>query len=302
MKNFQELPKLKDSISYLYFEYAVIEQDDLSIAAICRDGKTPIPVAATTCLLLGPGTSITHAAIKTIAEAGCQVVWCGEFASRFYASGLGETHSAKNLLLQAEYCMDPEKHLLVAKRMYSLRFPGIDTADKTLQQLRGMEGYRVKKVYELQSKITGVKWTKRNYKPDAWEKSDPINKALSESNALLYGICHAAIVSMGFSPALGFIHTGNSRSFVYDIADLYKTETTIPASFEAVSMGRNVHKNIRRLCRQRFVSTKLLERIPKDLASLFESNDDVSEPQKAGALWEREGEVPSGRNYGGESW
>ncbi len=300
MKDLQELPKLRDSISYIYLEHAIIEQDDLSIVAICKDGRIPIPVAATTCLLLGPGTNITHAAIRTIGENGCMVIWCGERATRFYASGMGETRSAKNLLLQAACCMDPDKHMQVVRRMYALRFPGIDTDGMTLQQIRGMEGIRVRKTYELFGKTTGVKWKKRTYKTEAWEASDAINQALSEANAMLYGVCHAAIVSMGFSAGLGFIHTGKQLSFVYDIADLYKTETTIPAAFEAVAKGGDIHRELRVLCRKHFGAARLMERIPKDLAELFGGMEGGVNAASAGSLWSEDGEIRGGKNYGSE--
>ena len=158
MKNLQELPKLKDSISYLYVEHAIIEQNDAAIIAIQKNGRTPIPIAAMTCLLLGPGTSVTHAAIRAICENGCMAIWCGEHAERFYAAGVGETRSAKNLLVQAKACMDTERHLQVAKRMYQIRFPNLKTDGLTLQQLRGMEGIRVRKAYELAAKTNGIRW------------------------------------------------------------------------------------------------------------------------------------------------
>lgn len=299
MKDLQELPKLRDSISYIYLEHAKIEQDDLSIVAIRKDGRIPIPVAATTCLLLGPGTSVTHAAIRTMEENGCMVIWCGEKATRFYASGMGETRSSKNLLLQAQCCVDPDKHMQVVRKMYALRFPGINTDGMTLQQIRGMEGIRVRKTYEMFGKNTGVKWKKRKYKSDSWEASDTINQALSEANAMLYGVCHAAIVSMGFSPGLGFIHTGKQLSFVYDIADLYKTETTIPAAFEAVARGGDVHKDLRLLCRKYFGIARLMDRIPKDLVTLFGDMEGGENALSAGDLWSEEGVVEGGKNYGG---
>ena len=272
---------------------------DLSIVAIRKDGRIPIPVAATTCLLLGPGTSVTHAAIRTMEENGCMVIWCGEKATRFYAAGMGETRSSKNLLLQAQCCVDPDKHMQVVRKMYALRFPGIDTSGMTLQQIRGMEGIRVRKTYEMFGKTTGVKWKKRTYKSEKWEASDTINQAISEANAMLYGVCHAAIVSMGFSPGLGFVHTGKQLSFVYDIADLYKTETTIPAAFEAVAKGGDVHKDLRVLCRKYFGIARLMERIPKDLSELFGGMEGGVNALSAGDLWSEDGTVDGGKNYGG---
>ena len=162
--NFQELPRLKDSISYIYFEHAIIEREDNALVAIDRTGRTSIPVAATTCLMLGPGTTITHPAVCVASENGCMIIWCGERATRFYAAGGGETRSSHNLLLQAEKCTNEEEHLQVARRMYLLRFPTMSTEGLSLAQLRGMEGTRVRIAYQQASKRTGVRWTGRSYK------------------------------------------------------------------------------------------------------------------------------------------
>ena len=307
MQNFQELPKLEDSISYIYIEHAIIERSDSAIIAIQEAGKTPIPIAAMTCLLLGPGTKITHAAIRALCDNGCMAIWCGENGTRFYAAGIGETRSARNLLRQAHMCMDADSHLKVAVRMYQIRFPHTKTDGMTLQQLRGMEGIRVRKAYDLASRTTGVKWRKRTYKSENWQAADAINRALSEANAMLYGLCHAAIVSLGYSPGLGFIHTGKQLSFVYDIADLYKVETTIPAAFAAVNTAPKptdeLSKAVRLQCRARFANAKLLSRIPKDIAWLLNDSEIESRDnaQNVGQLWDNRGNsIGGGVNYGFE--
>ena len=201
-KDFQRLPKLRDSLSFLYIERAIIEQDNLSIRAIRADGTVPIPIAAMTVLMLGPGVSITHAAIKAICDNGCTVIWCGETASRFYAVGMGETRSADNLLHQAKLCMDEEFHMQVVRKMYERRFPDMNCSNLSLSQIRGMEGIRVREAYRLFAKQYGVPWTKRDYKTTSWEDANPINRALSIANNVLYGICQGAIVSMGYSAGL----------------------------------------------------------------------------------------------------
>lgn len=307
MQNFQELPKLEDSISYIYIEHAIIERSDSAIIAIQEAGKTPIPIAAMTCLLLGPGTKITHAAIRALCDNGCMAIWCGENGTRFYAAGIGETRSARNLLRQAHMCMDADSHLKVAVRMYQIRFPHTKTDGMTLQQLRGMEGIRVRKAYDLASRTTGVKWRKRTYKSENWQAADAINRALSEANAMLYGLCHAAIVSLGYSPGLGFIHTGKQLSFVYDIADLYKVETTIPEAFAAVNTAPkptdDLSKAVRLQCRARFANAKLLSRIPKDIAWLLNDSEIESRDnaQNVGQLWDNRGNsIGGGVNYGFE--
>lgn len=302
-KNYQDLPRLRDSISCLYLEHAVVEQDMLSIVAIRADERIPIPVASLSCLMLGPGTSITHAAIKAIADNGCIVIWCGEDVARFYASGMGETYSSANLMRQAELCMDADKHLNVAKRMYIRRFGDIDVSKyDTLQQLRGVEGIRVRQAYHLASKISGVKWNARSYKFDEWDASDPINKALSRCNSILYAICQAAIVTLGYSPALGFIHTGKQLSFVYDIADLYKADITIPAAFSAVKMNApDLDSAVRRQMRCYLDKNKLLSKIPQDIEWIFmESNSKQGDTDKVGDLWAEEGSVQGGHNFGGD--
>lgn len=298
--NLQELPRLKDSISYLYLEHAIIEKADQAIVAIQKEGKIPIPIAAVTCLLLGPGTSITHAAVRVICENGCMIIWCGETVGRFYASGMGETRSAKNLLHQAKACIDPEMHMAVVRRMYELRFPKLNTSGYSLQQIRGMEGIRVRKAYELAAKTSGVKWSKRSYKKDDWDSADSINRALSQANAMLYGVCHAAIVSLGYSPGLGFIHTGKQLSFVYDIADLYKVNITIPAAFEAVRRGGDLERETRLACRKYFAAEDLLARIAEDIAWVLKASEPEEKVngRETGDLWDEDDTVQGGKNYG----
>lgn len=300
MQNFQILPKIRDSVSYIYLEHAIVDQENMSITAIQGEGKIQIPVSALTCLMLGPGTNITHAAIKTATQNGCLICWCGEHAERFYATGIGETRNAANTLLQAKVCMDKNLHMEVVRRMYMRRFPDFSKTDYTLQQLRGMEGIRVKQAYKLASKTTGIPWTKRDYKTTSWEESDPLNRTLSVANTVLYGVCQAAIVSLGFSPALGFIHTGKMLSFVYDIADLYKADTTIPAAFEAIKTNRTSSEQaVRRICRQKFESIRLLKRIPEDLEYIFQTKEtDVQTEKQTGDLWNTDGKTSDGgKNY-----
>lgn len=301
-KDYHELPKVRDSISYLYIEHAVIEQDSSSIVVIREDGRIPVPVSSLTCLLLGPGTNITHAAVRAAAENGCMIVWCGEAAGRFYASGMGETRSAANLLLQAKLCVDPDSHMSVVRRMYEIRFPKTPTEGLSLQQIRGMEGIRVKQTYKTFAKQTGVKWTARNYKQENWEDADDINRALSAANAILYSVCQAAIVSLGFSTGLGFVHTGKQLSFVYDIADLYKTETSIPAAFEAVQRANgDLEQKVRLYVRQRIAMAGIMKRIADDIAWIFDVplGEEQENRMDAGKLWDAGGELPGGKNYDG---
>jgi CRISPR-associated protein Cas1 len=294
MRNLQELPKLRDSLSYLYLEHGRLEQDSKSVAFIDKNKSiTPIPAAALSVLMLGPGTSVTHAAVKALADNGCLLLWTGEDATRMYAQGSGETRRAYHLLRQAELFGDADKRLAVVRRMYEIRFKQPLDPDLSLPQIRGMEGARVRTAYAQTSQEFGVEWHGRNYDRSNWNNSDPINRALSGANALLNGMCHAAIVSGGYSPALGFIHTGKQLSFVYDIADLYKAEITIPVAFWAVSLGtHDLYKRVRQGCREAFKTQRLLHRILPDIdhildidAQLAQTGPDVDTDPAAPTPW-----------------
>lgn len=303
--NYQELPRLCDSVTYLYLEYATIERDENAVIAVSKRGRIPIPVSGVTCLLLGPGTSVTHEAIHILAEFGCMVIWCGKGAGRFYAAGFGKTRSATNVLVQAKACMDDVLHMAAVREMYSIRFPGVDISQMSLQQIRGMEGIRIKKAYAMAARSSGGSWKKRAYKKDGWDGSDPVNRALSIGNSLLYGVCHAAIVSLGYSPALGFVHTGKQLSFVYDIADLYKVETTIPAAFEAISRKPRedvFEKEVRTMCRKHFHQVRLLSRIPEDISRILGATpEEHFNDAGAGLLWDDSmGTVTGGYSYVGK--
>jgi len=267
------LPKLRDGLSYMYFEHAKVEQDGLSISVFSPDGQTQVPAAALGALLLGPGTSLTHAAVKTLSENGCLIIWTGEGTVRFYAQGLGETRKGSHLETQAYLWADPKLHEQVVMRMYRMRFGCKLPADLSLEQIRGMEGARVRDAYARASAESGVKWEGRKYDRGNWYNTDHVNRALSAANACLYAVCHTAIVCGGYSPGLGFIHKGKSLSFIYDIADLYKVDTTIPLSFRlAKDKPEQFESEVRRECRDVFRKTHLLEKVLPDIDRLFDLN------------------------------
>lgn len=281
MQDLHELPKLRDSLSYLYVEKAIVERRDSAVEFINEDGRVQVPAANLCVLMLGPGTKITYAAVKILAECGCSILWTGTEMNRFYAQGMGETRKAYHLLKQAELVSIPEKRQEVVLRMYRFRFGETLDPDLSLPQIRGFEGVRVREAYARASKIYGVTWEGRNYDRGNWNQADPINRALSAANALLNSLCHAAIVSGGYSTALGFIHTGKQLSFVYDIADLYKVELTIPLAFEVTARyPGKPEPYVREACRQKFREVKLLERILPDIDNLL----NVPEESQAASL------------------
>ena len=269
-RNLQELPKFEDSWSYLYFEKGQIDQHQKSIGFHFLDKVVPIPIESLCLVLLGPGTTITHEAIKRISDSRCLLAWTGESGVRFYASGYTGTYSAMNLLKQVEMYANPISRDLVVRRMYQFRFNEKIPDAATIEQIRGMEGARVRKFYKEYSEKEGVEWKGRNYDQNNWDHGDPLNRALSSANACLYGIVQAAILSSGFSTAIGFVHTGKQLSFVYDIADLYKTEITVPVSFSIVKDStEDVERRVRYACRDAFREAKIMKRIIPDIKEML---------------------------------
>jgi CRISPR-associated protein Cas1 len=312
-----QLPRVADGWTFLYTEKVRIERADYAIELRDQNGRVAVPVSALSALMLGPGSTITHAAVLALGEGGCSIVWCGENGGRFYASGLGETRRAHHLEAQAAAWASKKKHIEVVRRLYTMRFPEGLAEDLTIEQIRGHEGVRVREAYAKIARETGVAWSGRSYRQGDWGSADPINRALSAANACLYGVCHAAIVATGFSPGLGFVHVGKQLSFVYDVADLYKVDVTIPAAFQAVREGAsNIESRVRRSCRDLFHSSRLLERIVPDLqrvvglapdkARLVVHRGDEHEAdvegglgEAPGALWNEDGSrIDGGHNFG----
>lgn len=297
----QELPQIGDRMSFLYLEHCQLNREDSAILVRDEYGTVRVPAAAISVLLLGPGTNVTHRAIELIGDTGVTIIWVGEHGVRFYAGGRPLTHSSNLLIKQAQLASNQRSHLEVVRKMYQLRFPDEDVSGLTTQQLRGREGSRVKKAYKNSAKKWGIPWNRRDYDPDDFENGDAVNQALSAGNACLYGLAHAVIYALGCSPGLGFIHVGHERSFVYDIADLYKAEFTIPIAFEIASQNPvDLPGMVRRRLRDEFAATHLLERMVKDIRFLLKSENDLKDDTNIDVtyLWDsRKGIVSNGISY-----
>lgn len=313
MKNLRALPKLRDSLSFLYLEHARIERGENALLSYDEHGVTPVPVAALGVLLLGPGTSITHEAVKVATENGCSLVWSGEHGVRTYAQGMGETRSSVRLLRQAALHADRTGHMAVVLRMYEKRFGEAVPPGTTIEQIRGREGVRVRTAYQQAAKEYGIEWEGRTYDRSSWAAADPVNRALSCAASCLYGLCHCAIVSAGYSPALGFIHTGKLLSFVYDVADLYRVELAVPVAFDvAAKLERGevlqFEREVRVRCREVFRTSRLLDRVVRDIDELMQPAEaDVTRANAyldggddpPGWLWSADGDdVEGGVNHG----
>jgi CRISPR-associated protein Cas1 len=268
------LPQVKDKYPFVYLERGRLEVDDSSVKWLDSEKNiVRLPIATLNCLLLGPGTSVTHEAVKVIAAANCGVCWVGEDSLLFYAAGQTPTANTRNFRRQMLLAADPKKSVDVARRMFARRFPKADLAGKTLKEMMGMEGHRVRQFYEEKANHYNVGWKGRRFEPGKFEISDVTNQILTAANAALYGILCSAVHSMGYSPHVGFIHSGSPLPFIYDLADLYKEELCIDLAFTLTleMAGRyNKHK-VSSAFRKKVIDMNLLSRIGPDIEEIFGS-------------------------------
>lgn len=254
---------IKERVSLVFVEKGQL--DVLDGAFVLVDGygvRTHIPVGSVACMMLEPGIRVSHAAVALASRVGCLLVWVGEAAVRVYASGQPGGARADRLLYQARLALDDALRLKVVRKMYALRFGEEPPERRSIEQLRGIEGARVRQTYKLLAQRFGVVWSGREYDPQHWDVADVPNRCLSAATSCLYGITEAAVLAAGYAPAVGFIHTGKPLSFIYDVADLVKFETVVPAAFKiAAGSPKDPERAVRLACRDAFRQSKLLDRL-----------------------------------------
>lgn len=295
-----ELPRISDRVSFIYLEHAKINRQDSAIAVRDQQGLICIPCSMIGVLLLGPGTDISHRAIELIGDTGTTIVWVGERGVRFYAQGRPLAHTTRLLEAQAKLVSNTKTRVMVARKMYQMRFCDEDVSKLTMQQLRGREGARVRKIYRKQSKRHHVEWNGRHYDIENFLEGSVIDQALSAANVSLYGVVHSVIAALGMSAGLGFVHTGHDKSFVYDIADLYKAELTIPLAFQVAAECNeddDIGKITRLKMRDALVDGKLLKRIVQDLQYLMGITDEIIEGDVLHLWDDKDGLIKHGVNY-----
>lgn len=303
------IPRISDSMSFLYLDRLKVTQDDTGVCARAyKRGSVDtlyLPVASIGTVLLGPGTTITTRAVSTMQRHGCTVVWVGDGGVRCYASATPETKTTLWLERQAATWADADQRTEAVRRMFALRFgETVDVSKKTIEQMRGLEGSRIRALYHALGKEHGIRAFKRSYNPHDWERQNPVNQALSAANTCLYGIVRAAVAALGCSPSLGYLHTGKEGSFIYDIADLYKAETTIPLAF-SLYRSHDPEGDARRSFRERLHLFGLMPQIVDDIKYVIDgiSTKGKQAPTDVGitVLWDKEnGPVNSGINYGND--
>lgn len=276
----ESLAMAKDRWTPIYLEHGRLEVDDSSVKWISAEGSLfRLPVATLSSILLGPGTTVTHAAMKACADSNTPICWIGEDGMRFYAFGLTPNHNNDMPRYHAAVWADKKRKAVVARRMFKMRFSEIDVSGHTVKELRGMEGLRVRMLYTEMGTRYGVTWKGRNYNKSNWVMADNINRTLSAANASLYALCAAVTCSLGYIPSLGFVHDSGTLPFIYDVADLYKHVTSIPAAFVAIQQNPEDDGELTRKILKQFVEEKrILQRIPKDLELLLAEGDETIYP------------------------
>lgn len=259
----------------MFVEYGQIDVKDGAFVVIDKEGvRIHIPVGSVACLMLEPGTRVSHAAVKLASDVGTLLVWVGEAGVRLYSAGQPGGARSDRLLYQAQLALDDNCRLKIVRKMYEMRFKEKPPERRSVQQLQGIEGARVKTLYSMLAKQYKVKWQGRKYDPKDWAKGDEINQCLSAATACLYGITEAAILAAGYAPAVGFIHSGKPKSFVYDIADIFKMDTVVPIAFQvAASKSRESVREVRLKCRDVFRQTKILKTIIPTIDEILAAGD-----------------------------
>lgn len=267
---------IKDRLSVVFVERGEVDVLDSAFVVIDATGiRTQIPVGGIACIMLEPGTRLSHGAAALAARAGTLLVWVGEAGVRLYSSGQPGGARSDRLLYQARLALDDELRLKVVRKMYALRFGEEPPSRRSVDQLRGIEGARVRRTYQLLAQRYGVEWKSRDYDPQAWDASDLPNRCLSAATSCLYGVTEAAVLAAGYAPAVGFIHTGKPLSFVYDIADIYKFDTVVHVAFKVAASRPtgNPERAVRLGCRDIFRQTRLLDRIIPDIEAILAAGE-----------------------------
>lgn len=271
---------LKERAAIVFVERAQIDVKDGAFVAIDAEGtRTHIPLGGLACIMLEPGVRISHAAIALAGHTGTLIVWVGEAGVRLYAAGQPGGARSDRLLWQTQLALDKDARLRVVREMYRRRFGEDAPSRRSIDQLRGIEGARVRRAYEVLAQQHGVRWKRRRYDPSDWESSDLPNRCLSAATACLHGLAEAAVLAAGYAPAIGFLHTGKPLSFVYDIADLYKLETVVPAAFRIAGRAAKnkldmpADRAVRLACRDAFRETRLLAKIIPEISAVLSAGE-----------------------------
>lgn len=239
---------------FVFLERGHLKVEDHCLLLVQETAETEIPVGAVSCIMIEPGVTVTHEAVKLAAEHGTLLVWVGEAGVRVYSAGEPGGKHAQRMLHQARMYFDESARMKAARRLYRLMFDEEMPETRSIDKLRGIEGAKVKVLYHKIAEEYGVEWKGRARSATA------LQDAIGFAASCLYGLCEAVILSAGFSPAIGIVHSGDARSLVYDLADTINFKSVIPLAFSTYSESDiDTGNRVRRSCRDFFREQNIAE-------------------------------------------
>ena len=259
----------------LYVEDGVLTFATVGVKDL-KKGVYQIPFQTVSFILLGPGTAITHDALRLLARHGTGLVAVGEDGVRFYASMPFGPDRSELARKQVALWADAERRLDVARRMYAFRLGELVARDE-LDVLRGIEGTRMKEVYRRLAKQYGVEWRGRRYDRTRPETDDPINTAINHASTAINAAAMIAVAATATVPQLGFIHEASGRAFALDIGDMYRATLTLPVAFEAARTSQREGLDIERLTRQMAGDRLRREKVIPDMIDTIKKVLDVDD-------------------------
>lgn len=243
-------------------------------------GDYDIPLQGVSAILLGPGSTVSHDALRLLAHARTCLAAVGQDGVRLYTAPPLIPDRSGLARAQARIWADEKTRLTTARRMYALRL-GEVLQHGSLDVLRGIEGARMKESYRLHAQRIGINWNGRRYDRHRPLAADLPNQALNHASSAVEGAAAIAVAATATIPQLGFIHEDPGQSFVLDVADLYRDSITIPSAFRSAKLvenkpGGNIERETRRLIGQVMVREKVIPSMIDRIKSLFNEQDQGS--------------------------
>lgn len=243
-----------DRHGLIWLDRGALSVEDGSLRFVSAGGSLDlgdyrVPHQAVSMILLGPGSTVSHDALRLMARHGTALCAVGQDGVRCYtAPPLGPDRS-DIARAQALLWADPARRLDIARRMYAWRL-GKVLPHRDIAVLRGIEGARVKESYRLVAERFGISWKGRRYDRRNPTAADAANQALNHAATAVQAAAAIAVTAVAALPQLGFIHEDSDQSFVLDIADLFRESLTLPVAFSVARQARDSFDTIDRLVRQ----------------------------------------------------
>jgi len=257
---------LRDREPFLFLEYGRLSADDSAFLFENKSGCFDVPAAMFAALLLQPGVTVTHEAVRLAAQQQTLLIWVGEGGARYYSTGLTRaSRITSRIMRQAEIAQSDILRTEAARNVYRIMFDAQPVGLSRLDQFRGWEGARVRELYKEIANQYGITWVSKQAAPTA------LQQCLGMATSCLYALCEAVIHASGYHPSIGIIHSGSPVSLAYDLADTVKFKTVVPLAFQVYSLGtKSPLVDARHACRDSFRRHKLSAILFDNIQEIFD--------------------------------